>query len=134
MKKKEPADSARGMQGKGVLQTVDEYLAGVAEPARGMLMKIRAAIRLATPREATEVISYWMPAFKHKKVLVWYAAFKNHCSFFPTAEVMDEFKEELKGYTVSKGTVQIPLDKAVPVALIKKMVKLRVERSERKGR
>ena len=134
MKKKEPADSARGMQGKGVLQTVDEYLAGVAEPARGMLMKIRAAIRLATPREATEVISYGMPAFKHKKVLVWYAAFKNHCSFFPTAEVMDEFKEELKGYTVSKGTVQIPLDKAVPVALIKKMVKLRVERSERKGR
>jgi len=119
---------------KGVLQTVDEYLAGVAEPARGMLMKIRAAIRLATPREATEVISYGMPAFKHKKVLVWYAAFKNHCSFFPTAEVMDEFKEELKGYTVSKGTVQIPLDKAVPVALIKKMVKLRVERSERKGR
>jgi uncharacterized protein YdhG (YjbR/CyaY superfamily) len=134
MKKKEPADSARGMQGKGVLQTVDEYLAGVAEPARGMLMEIRAAIRLATPREATEVISYGMPAFKHKKVLVWYAAFKNHCSFFPTAEVMDEFKEELKGYTVSKGTVQIPLDKAVPVALIKKMVKLRVERSERKGR
>jgi len=134
MKKKEPADSARGMQGKGVLQTVDEYLAGVAEPARGMLMKIRAAIRLATPREATEVISYGMPAFKHNKVLVWYAAFKNHCSFFPTAEVMDEFKEELKGYTVSKGTVQIPLDKAVPVALIKKMVKLRVERSERKGR
>jgi uncharacterized protein YdhG (YjbR/CyaY superfamily) len=134
MKKREPADSARGMQGKGALQTVDEYLAGVAEPARGMLMKIRAAIRLATPREATEVISYGMPAFKHKKVLVWYAAFKNHCSFFPTAEVMDEFKEELKGYTVSKGTVQIPLDKAVPVALIKKMVKLRVERSERKGR
>jgi len=75
-----------------------------------------------------------MPAFKHKKVLVWYAAFKNHCSFFPTAEVMDEFKEELKGYVISKGTVRFPLDRPVPVALIKKMVKLRVERSERKGR
>ena len=99
-----------------------------------MLMKIREAIRSAAPRKGAETISYGMPAFKHKKVLVWYGPFKNHCSFFPTAEVMDEFKEELKGYTVSKGTVQFPLDKAVPVALIKKMVKLRVERSERKGR
>ena len=115
MRKKEAGDPGREKQANSAPKTVDEYLAGAAEPCRQMLMKIRAAIRSAAPDEATETISYQMPAFKHKKVLVWYAAFKNHCSFFPTAEVMDEFKEELKGYVISKGTVRFPLDKPVPL-------------------
>ncbi|MCU1254025.1 MAG: hypothetical protein JWM83_324 [Candidatus Angelobacter sp.] len=104
-------------------QTVDEYLAAVPEPARGALEKIRAAIRSVVPADATEVISYGIPAFKHKKVLVWYAAFANHCSLFPTAAVIEAFKNELKGFFTSKGTIQFPLDKPMPVALVKKLVK-----------
>ena len=72
------------------------------------------------PAEATETISYQMPAIRHNGVLVWYAAFSGHCSLFPTAAVMDKFKNELKGFKTSKGTVQFALDKPLPVALIKK--------------
>ena len=86
------------------------------------------------PAEATEVISYKIPAFKHKKILVWYAAFSSHCSLFPTASVIDAFRDELKGFSTSKGTVQFPLDKPLPVALIKKMVKFRVAENEGKKR
>ena len=89
--------------------------------------QIRAAIRSVVPAEATEIISYKIPAFKHKKVLVWYAAFTNHCSLFPTKAVLEAFKDELKGFTVSKGTIQFPLNKPMPIALIKKLVKARVE-------
>ncbi|MCU1219362.1 MAG: hypothetical protein JWN42_559 [Candidatus Angelobacter sp.] len=108
-------------------KTVDEYLAAVPEPARSALGKIRAAIRSVVPAEATEIVSYKIPAFKHKKVLVWYAAFANHCSLFPTAAVIDAFKDELKSFSTSKGTIHFPLDKPMPVALIKKLVKARVE-------
>lgn len=110
--------------------TVDEYLAGVSEPARGTLNKIRTAIRSAVPPEATEIISYKIPAFKHKRVLIWFAAFSNHCSLFPTAAVIEEFKNELKGYTLSKGTIQFPTDKPLPAALVKKMVKARLAQIE----
>lgn len=115
-------------------KNVDEYLAGVPEPARGALNKIRAAIRSVVPPEATEIISYRMPAFKHKRVLVWYAAFSNHCSLFPTAAVIEAFKDELKGFTTTKGTIHFPTDKPVPVALIKKLVKARVAQNESKKR
>ena len=93
---------------QGAPKSVDEYLAGVAEPARGMLVKMRTLIRSALPREATETISYRMPAFKHKKVLVWFAAFTNHCSLFPTAVVIEQFRDELKGFKISMGPVQFP--------------------------
>lgn len=87
---------------------------------------MRAAIRSAVPRRATEVISYGIPAFKHGVVLVWYAAFANHCSLFPTAAVIEKFKNQLKGFSKSKGTIHFPLDKPLPLALIKKLVKARV--------
>jgi uncharacterized protein YdhG (YjbR/CyaY superfamily) len=109
------------------LKTVDDYLAKVPEPARSTLDKIRAVIRSAVPSQATEVISYGMPAFRHKKIIVWYAAFSEHCSLFPTAAVIDEFKEELKGYTISKGTIQFPIDKPLPASLVKTIVKRRLE-------
>ncbi|HEV7553095.1 MAG TPA: DUF1801 domain-containing protein [Candidatus Angelobacter sp.] len=111
-------------------QTVDEYCAAVPEPARIALNQIRAAIRSVVPPDATEIISYKIPAFKHKKVLVWYAAFANHCSLFPTAAVIDAFKDELKGFSTSKGTIHFPLDKPMPIELIKKMVKARVAQTE----
>ena len=114
--------------------TVDEYLAAVPEPARGTLNKIRGAIRAAVPPVATEIISYKIPAFRHKRVLIWFAAFSNHCSLFPTAAVIEEFKNELKGYTLSKGTIQFPIDKPLPAALVTKMVKARMAQIESKLR
>jgi uncharacterized protein YdhG (YjbR/CyaY superfamily) len=117
---------------QGSLITVEEYLAGAPQPAHGMLTKIREAIRSVVPAESTEIMSYRIPAFKNKKVLVWYAAFSDHCSLFPTAAVIEAFKKELKGYSKSKGTIQFPIDKPVPTALIKKLVKARVAQSEGK--
>jgi len=87
---------------------------------------MRAAIRSALPREATETISYGIPAFKHHKILVWFAAFSDHCSLFPTAALIEAFKKELEGFSTSKGTIHFPLNKPLPVALIKKIVKARV--------
>ena len=110
---------------------VDEYLAKVPEPARGTLNKMRAMIKAAAPAEATEGLSYGMPAFRYKGALVAYAAFKDHCSFFPMqASLIDAMKDELKGYRTSKGTLQFPLDKPLPAALVKKMVKARVAENE----
>ena len=121
-------------KGSSAPKNVDEYLAAVPEPARSTLNKVRAAIRSAVPPEATETISYGIPAFKHKGVLVWFAAFSNHCSLFPTASVIEAFKNELKGYSTSKGTIQFPTDKPLPAALVKKMVKARVTQLESKKR
>ena len=119
---------------KGAPKSVEEYLAGVAEPARSTLSKVRAAIRSAVPAEATEVISYGIPAFKYKGVLVWYAGFSKHCSLFPTASVVETFKKELEGYPTSKGTIQFPTDKPLPSALVRKIVKARVAEVENKKR
>jgi uncharacterized protein YdhG (YjbR/CyaY superfamily) len=113
-------------------KNLDDYVASVPEAARSHFSKIHAALRSAVPTEATETISYGIPAFKHKKVLVWFAAFSNHCSLFPTASVIETFKNELKDFTTSKGTIQFPLDKPVPMALIKKIVKTRVAQVEEK--
>jgi uncharacterized protein YdhG (YjbR/CyaY superfamily) len=130
MKKVKSRKRSSAAKSKGAPKNVDAYLAGVPEPARSFLSKMRAAIRSVVPPEATETISYRIPAFKHKRVLVWFAAFANHCSLFPTASVIEAFRDELKGFSTSKGTVHFPLDKPVPTALIKKLVKARVAQSE----
>jgi len=134
MKKAKPGKRGPAAKGKGAPKSVDDYLAGVSQPARDTLNKIRATIRSAAPPEATEVISYGIPAFKHNGVLIWFAAFSNHCSLFPTAAVIEKFKSELKGFTISKGTIQFPTDKPLPAALVKKMVKARVAQIESKKR
>jgi len=110
---------------------VEEYLAAVPEPTRTTLNELRAAIRSAVPASATEIISYRIPAFKDKQVLVWYAAFTNHCSLFPTASVIAAFRQELRGFSTSKGTIQFPLDQALPIALIKKIMRARVTQAKR---
>jgi uncharacterized protein YdhG (YjbR/CyaY superfamily) len=130
MKKVKSGNRSSAPKGHGAAKTVDEYLAGVPEPARSTLNKIRAAIRAAVPPEATETISYRIPAFKYKGVLVWFAAFSNHCSLFPTASVVKAYKNELKGFSTSKGTIHFPTDKPLPTALVKKMVKARVAQTE----
>jgi uncharacterized protein YdhG (YjbR/CyaY superfamily) len=119
-------------KGKGSPRNVDAYLAGVPEPARSTLNKMRSAIRSAAPPPATEVISYGMPAFKHKAVLVWFAAFSKHCSLFPTASVIEACKNELKGFSTTKGTIHFPTDKPLPTALVRKLVKVRVAQIESK--
>jgi uncharacterized protein YdhG (YjbR/CyaY superfamily) len=114
---------------------VEVYLARVPELARGTLERVRAMIRAAAPDEAEEVLSYGMPAFRYKGALVAYAAFKDHCSFFPMqASLIDEMQEELADYRTAKGTLQFPLDKPLPAALVKKMVRARVAENERKAR
>jgi uncharacterized protein YdhG (YjbR/CyaY superfamily) len=134
MKKVKSGNRSSAAKGDGAPKNVDEYLAGVPEPARGTLNKMRAAIRSAVPPEATETISYGMPAFKYNGVLVWFAAFSNHCSLFPTASVVEAFKNELKGFSTSKGTIHFPTDKPLPTALIKKLVKARIAQNESKKR
>jgi uncharacterized protein YdhG (YjbR/CyaY superfamily) len=132
MKKAKSGNRSSATKGGGAPKNVDEYLAGVPEPARGTLKKVRAAIRSAVPAGATECISYGMPAFKNQGVLVWFAAFSKHCSLFPTGAVIEAFKKELKSFSTSKGTIQFPTDKPLPAALVKKLVKARVAQEARK--
>jgi len=118
-------------KGKVAAKSVEEYLARVPEPARSTLEKVRAVIRSVVPAETTEVISYGMPTFRYKRGLVAIAAFRDHCSFFPLgASVLDAFAEDLKPFRVSKGTLHFPLDKPLPVALVKKIVKARIAQNE----
>jgi uncharacterized protein YdhG (YjbR/CyaY superfamily) len=116
-------------------KTVNEYFVAVPEPARSTLKKVRASIRAAIPGKCDEVISYGMPGFKYQgKVLVWIAAFSGHCSFFPMgSSVMKPLAKELGGYKTSKGTIQFPLDKPLPAALVKKIVKERMAQNEAKA-
>jgi uncharacterized protein YdhG (YjbR/CyaY superfamily) len=113
-------------------KNIDEYLARVSQPARSTLSRIRAVIRSVAPPEATEAISYGIPAFKYKGMLVWFAAFSKHCSLFPGSSVIEAFKDELKGFSISKGTIQFSRDKPLPVALVKKLVKARIAENERR--
>jgi uncharacterized protein YdhG (YjbR/CyaY superfamily) len=117
------------------LAEVEAYLAKVQEPARTTLEKMRAMIRAAAPKEATEAISYSIPSFQYRGGLVAYAAFKKHCSFFPMGAVaIEQFAGELEGFRVSRGTIHFALDKPLPAALVKKMVKACVARNEAKAR
>lgn len=114
-------------------KNVDEYLARVPEPARSTLNKVRATIRSAVPPEATESISYGIPTFKYKGSLVAFAAFSKHCSFFPmSSSLIEAFKNELKDFPTSKGTIRFPVDKPLPAALVKKLVKARIAQNEQK--
>ena len=111
---------------------VAEYIAGIPESSRKTFDALRAAVWQAAPKDAQEVISYGIVALRTEKVLVWYAAFAQHCSLFPTASVVGRFKEELKGFKVSKGTVRFSLDEPLPAALVKKLVRARVAEAGKK--
>jgi uncharacterized protein YdhG (YjbR/CyaY superfamily) len=122
-----------GEDRKAGSQEVEAYLAKLPEPARTTLEKVRASIRSIVPAETTEVISYGMPSFHYKGGLIGYAAFKNHCSLFPmNAALIDSMKDELKEYRTSKGTLQFAVDKPLPAALLRKMIKARVADNEKR--
>ena len=106
-------------------KTIDEYLAACPADVRTKLEELRATIRAAAPG-ATEKISYQMPAFYLEGNLVYFAAFKDHFSFFPTSSGIQAFQKELSKYEGAKGTVRFPLDEPLPLKLIAKIVKFRV--------
>ena len=107
-----------------VPKTVDEYLAKVPEPQRTTLAKVREVIQSVLPAEATEVISYRIPCVKYKGMLVGYAAFTDHCSLFGmSSTLLGPLREDLKNCSTSKGTIRFAIDKPLPAALIKKLVK-----------
>jgi uncharacterized protein YdhG (YjbR/CyaY superfamily) len=121
-------------KGGGAQKTCDDYLAAVPEPARSTLEELRATIRALVPTETTEAIWYGMPTFKYKGALLSLGAFSRHCSLFPlSAAVIVALENELRDYKTSKGTIQFPLDKPPPAALIAKLVKARIAENERKN-
>jgi uncharacterized protein YdhG (YjbR/CyaY superfamily) len=122
------------MKSARIPKSVDEYLAAVPEPARTTLSKIRATIRSAVPPDTVEVISYRIPMYKYKGMLLGFAAFDKHCSLFPGASPIEELRDELKNYTTSKGTIRFPVDKPLPATLIRKLVKARVAENEHKSK
>ena len=112
-------------------KTVEEYLSTVPEPQRTTLKKVRAVIQSVLPEEAIEVISYRIPCVKYHGMLLGYAAFSDHCSLFGmSSTLLGPMKEDLKKYSTSKGTIRFPVDKPLPAALIKKLVKAALAEKE----
>ena len=108
-------------------KTIDEYIHTFPREIQSILRKIRLTIHQAAP-QAMETISYGMPAFKlNGKVLVYFAAWKKHIGFYATPTGNAAFKQALANYKVAKGSIQFPLDQAMPYRLITRMVKLRVQ-------
>ncbi len=129
MKKKVAGSTARKAK---TPKTVDEYLEGVPEPGRTTLNRMRAVIRSVVPEGTTEVISYGIPTFRYKRMLVAVAVFKDHCSFFPLgSSALKGLGEELSAFRVLKGTLHFPVDKPMPAVLVKKIVRARLKQNER---
>jgi uncharacterized protein YdhG (YjbR/CyaY superfamily) len=114
-------------------KNIDEYIVDFPDETRSMLEELRLSIQEAAPK-AEEVISYGMPAFKQNGMLVYFAGYKKHIGFYPTASGIASFKKELIPYKSSKGAVQFPLDKPLPLGLIKKIVKFRVKENLQKAK
>ena len=112
-------------------KTVDEYVERFPGDIRIRLETMRRAIRRAAPG-VEETISYSMPAYRLNGILVWFAGFKTHIGFYPKASGIAAFKKELSGYKSAKGSVQFPLDRPLPSALVTRIVKYRVGESRRK--
>jgi uncharacterized protein YdhG (YjbR/CyaY superfamily) len=112
-----------------VPKTHDEYLASVPSDMRAALQSLRKTIRSAAP-DAEEVISYRMPAFRHHGILVYYAAFRDHCSLFVGGETRGTFAAELKPFAGGKGTIQFTPQRPLPASLVRRIVKERVAVNE----
>jgi len=127
IKKKGPDERVPAGKAGPVARDVDEYLASVPEPARSTLEKVRGAILAAVPPETIETISYRIPAYKYKGLLVGFAAFTKHCTFATMSPpIIEAFKEELRGYDLAESVIRFAHDKPLPAALIRKIVKARI--------
>ena len=109
----------------------DSYIAMFPGSTQKKLQQLRSIIKKAAPK-AEEVISYNMPAYKLNGILVYFAGYANHVGFYPTASGMEAFKQEFSGYKNSKGAVQFPIDRPLPLALITKVVKFRISQTQEK--
>lgn len=114
------------------IETIDQYIAQFSDSEQKILQEVRKCIQSAAP-EATEAIKYQMPTFCQHGNLIHFAMCKEHLGVYPTPSAIVAFAEELKAYVTSKGAVQIPLSKKMPLALIKKMTKFRVEEMTQKA-
>jgi len=121
------------MRGRNVAKDVGEYLATVPPNQRAALERLRRIIRAAAPK-ATETISYGMPAYKYFGPLVYFAAFKNHCSFFPGSAILKRFRRELGRYQTSKGTIRFTADQPLPTTLVKALIRARMSQNESRRR
>lgn len=110
---------------------IGSYIANFPEKVQKILQKIRSIVHDAAP-EADEALKYGIPTFVLNGNLVHFAAFEHHIGFYPTPSGISQFQEELSGYKNAKGSVQFPLDAAIPYPLIKKIVKFRVEENRAK--
>lgn len=113
--------------------TIDEYIDAFPGDVQEKLHRIRDTIRKAAP-EAREGISYGIPTFKHHGNLVHFAGYENHIGFYPASSGISAFKKELTRYVTSKGTIRLPLDEPLPLALIRKIVKFRVKDNTERGK
>jgi uncharacterized protein YdhG (YjbR/CyaY superfamily) len=113
-------------------ESIVAYHATFPPEVKHKLIQMHDAVLAAAP-QAEACISYNMPAFKYHGILVYYAAFKNHIGFYPTASGIASFADELKSYKTSKGAIQFPLDKPIPVSLVKKIVAFRKKENEAKA-
>jgi len=112
--------------------SVDDYIKAQDENVRATLEAIRSTIKKSAPK-SVEIISYGMPAYKQDGVLVYFAACKTHIGFYPTGLGVAAFKDELTDYKTSKGAIQFPLDSKIPLSLITKIVKFRVNQNKLKA-
>lgn len=108
--------------------SIDQHISEFPKETQQLLELLRMTILQAAPK-AEEVISYNMPAFKYNGILVWFAGYKNHIGFYPSSTPIVVFNEQLKKYKTSKGAIQFPLDKPLPLALITKIVKYRLKQN-----
>ena len=115
-------------------ETIDEYISTFPEDVQSILNQLRQAVKETAP-EAEETINYQMPTFTLNGNLVHFAAFKNHIGFYPTPSGIEAFKRELAPYKMAKGSVQFPIDRPLPLPLIRRIVAFRVkENLERKSK
>lgn len=115
-------------------KNVDEYIAWFPSDVQERLQKLRATIRKAAPRDAKEAIKYQMPTLVWKGNLIHFAAYKNHIGLYPGSKPIANFKDELAKYKTSKGAIQLPLDKPLPLSLITRIVKFNVKQLRLKNR
>jgi uncharacterized protein YdhG (YjbR/CyaY superfamily) len=117
---------------KGQYETIDDYISTFSPNVRNILEELRRAIRDTAPT-AEEAISYGMPTFKLHGNLVHFAAYKSHIGFYPGGpSAIEAFKDQLSEYDQSKGTIRFPLDRLIPLELVKQIVRFRVQQNESK--
>ena len=109
-------------------KTIDEYIQATPKEAQKKLREMRACIRVAAPG-ATESMKWGMPAFSYRRILVTFAGFRKHIGFYPTPSAVTAFAKELSKFSTAKGSIQFPLEKPLPLSLVRKITTFRVKES-----